>query len=424
MATWYHESSLAFGSGDDVRDCARVFADVETAMLRARPNTVTFNDSGDDIWAGNTADLVRSEMDQIPELLRRFSIANRDVATALQSFAPRLDDYRQRFRSLQYEGRSTVNEIEQVERDRNRRIDEIESQGIDIGGWLTGYGNDPQVSSLNARLDRLQDELRRLKGQFRDNEDGFDDAIDLAVRLVRDADGVLYNNGWDKFWSQTLEPVLEVVRIVVEVLTVIVMLAVLFTGVGALAALILAGVLFAISVVQVAGTAAAGHEVTGEMWLTLAIDFAAVATLGAARYAKGIKLAAQANKMQADDILKAGRGKIGFTHATKLHKAQRLERQAHLVERAPEVFEGGLDMVEGGTKAADGDAVGAGISFGKGLLDISGISDPASDLFRAGHAGKGAYDGIVDIQSSHGGEPAPVESPRDWPGLDGMNTPS
>lgn len=428
MAAWHDQPSLAFGDAGDVRACAQVFADVHEAMSRARPLATEFHHSGEEMWSGNSADIVREQMDEVPEFLRRFSVANDDVASALRRFAPELSDYQSLFRNLQSRGRSTQGEIESVERQRSDTIDRLRSQESDLEkatiAWSYTYGDHPEVRSLNARLEHLENELRTLERQFDGNAEGFESAVALAADLIWNADGVLYNNGWDKFWSQTLDPIVEVVRIVLEIATVVLMIAALIGSGGTLAPLIVAGLLVAVSVAEIAGTAAAGHEITGEMWLNLAIDVAAFATLGALHYAKGLKLATKATQGQARAILKASKGGASFKHAAKLKEVRRLEQAekiAHRLERGTEIFEGSVDFVDGGTRIADGDIGGGIVSIGKGLADVGGAKQPVADGFRAGHAGVGAGQGIVEVvghgaESSHG--PEGPRSPKEWPGLD------
>lgn len=427
MARWYERPSLAFGDSNDVTACAQVFADVETAMSGARPKTVEVGNTGNDVWSGESADEVRELMTEIPELLRRFSEANGDVANALRQFAPRLSEYQSYCRSLQQRGHSTGDEIDDVERLRESTIDRLRSQESDLEkaftAWTYTYSDHPEVAPLNARLERLMGELAGLERQFDLNGDDFEAAVDLATDVIWSADGVLYNNGWDKFWSQTLKPVLDVVRVVLEIATVVLVIAALIGSGGTLAPLILAGLLLTVSATQVIGTAAAGREVTGEMWLNLALDIAAVATLGAAHYAKGLKVAAGAHKVHADKLFKATKGQASFKHAAKLKDVERLTRAQETAEKAArgaEMFEGGLGMYEGGVKVGQGNNLGF-VGIGTGLLDVLGVGGAAGNLAAAGHTGMGAVEGVGELAGDQpDAEPRPS---KEWPGLDGLDGP-
>ena len=422
--TWHDQPSLAFGDPSDVTACARVFADVCTAMTRARPLVLEFNNSGADIWSGTSADELRESMAEIPEQLRRFASANNQVAASLQRFAPELGNYQSQLRSLQSRGSTTTGEINNVERLREMKIDELRAQDGGLEGlisWAYTYSDHPEVASYNSQLDRLQGELERLERQFESNEESFESAVALAVDLIADADTVLYNNGWDKFWTQTLQPILDVVKVVLEIAAIVLVIAALIGSGGTLAPLIVAGLLVAVNVAEIAGTAAAGHEVTGDMWLDLAINVAAFATLGAARYANGLKIASKANKLQADKILK---GKTGLTNATKhAAKLKEVERLANSAEKFGKVadnlakVEGGLGVLEGGIAIGEGNLVGGGIGIVAGGLDIGGIGGAIGDTTRLGHSGVGVGEAIIEgTDTNPEGE---RQSPKDWPGLDG-----
>ncbi len=422
--TWHQQPSLAFGDSSDVTACARVFDDVGTAMTRARPLVVEFNSSGADIWSGNAADGLRESMAEIPEQLRRFANANNQVATSLQRFAPALSDYQDQRRSLQARGSTTTGEANNIERLREMKIDELRAQDGGLEGlisWAYTYSDHPEVASYNAQLDRLQGELDRLERQFESNEHSFESAVALAVDLIADADSVLYNNGWDKFWTQTLQPILDVVKVVLEIAAIVLVLAALIGSGGTLAPLIVAGLLVAVNVAEMAGTAAAGHEITGDMWLELGINVAALATLGAAHYARGLKIASQANKLQADKILK---GKTGLTnatkHAAKLKEVERLTASAEKFGKVADNLarvEGSLGMVEGGIAIGEGNLVGGTIGIVAGGMDVGGVGGAIGDTTRLGHSGVGVSETIVEKADT----PARSEpqSPKDWPGLAG-----
>lgn len=446
MTGWYERPSLAFGDQADVLQCSRVFRDVSTAMQIARPRAMEFQQHGDDIWAGSTADQFRDELDLVPELLRRAAIANGEVASALGTFAPRLAEYQRRLAALQSDGRSTVREIDAIERQRDAAVARLRSEETDpfgyIGGLFTGYEGDPEVHRLTTRLQQLHDELLRAERHYDDNEDAFESAVAIAADLIGEAENVLYNNGWDKFWTQTLEPVLEVVKLVLEIAAVVLMVVAIFTGVGALLALIVGALLLAISATQVIGTAAAGREVTAEMWFDLAVNAAAVLTMGTARWAKGLKIAGKGSK-SAGQILKAGRrvnyvGKASRAkYAGKLpglaEQSARFEKweQATRWARRAEQLEGAVNVGDGAYKISEGDELGgvasivggaSGATLGRGETGM-GRGGVADDLIQIGAGGidiggkVGEFAGEQAERSAADGE---RESPSSWPGLDGL----
>ena len=419
---WYQQPSLAFGDESDVRACAQVFADVSEAMSRALPAALEFNNSGEDTFSSESADEIRSRMEGIPELLRRFAAANEEVASALRQFAPKLTDYRHELQSLQNSGRSRARDIEQVERERVITIDRIRSEESDLGqvlvGWMSDYAHHPEVRTLDVRLDGLQAELDRLERHFEIGGEDFNAAIDRAAELIWNADWVLYDGAWDRFWSQWLEDALAFVRTILEVVAVILTIAALIGSGGTLAPLIVAGLLLAVSIAQIAGNAAAGREITGEMWLSLTLDVAAVATLGAARHAHTVKIAGAAQKAQADKILKLGRGKASVKHMAKLQEVSRLQtaqRTAEKTARGFEMVEGGLSIGAGVNQVAQGNQAGW-VSIGVGAMDVAPISGPALDAAHAGKAAVGAGQRIVDGAESAASAVEP-RSPKEWPGL-------
>lgn len=419
---WYEQPSLAFGDETDVRACAQVFADVSEAMSRARPAALQFNNSGEDTFSSASADEIRARMEGIPELLRRFEAANADVASALRQFAPKLTDYRNGLQSLQNSGRSRARDIEQVERERVITIDRIRSEEGDLGqlvaGWMSGYAHHPEVASLNVRLDALRGELDRLQRQFDIGGEDFNAAVDRAAELIWNADWVLYDGAWERFWNQWLEDALAFVRTILEVVAVILTIAALIGSGGTLAPLIVAGLLLAVSIAQIAGNAAAGREITGEMWLNLTLDVAAVATLGAARHAHTLKIAGAAQKAQADKILKLGKGKTSFEHAAKLHDVSRLQsaqQSAEKVARGFEMVEGGLSIGAGVNQVAQGNQAGW-VSIGVGAMDVGPISGPALDAAHAGKAGIGIGQRVADGVDAAASAVEP-RSPKEWPGL-------
>ncbi len=420
---WYEQSSRAFGDESDVLACARVFADVTEAMSRARPLAAEFSDSGEDTFSSNSADEIRARMEGIPELLRRFAAANAEVASALQQFAPRLTDYQTGLQSLQDTGRSTAHEIGQVERLRASTIERLRSEETDLGqavvGWFSDYADHPEVASLDGRLDALQSELERLGRRFEIGGDDFDAAVDRAAELIWSADAVLYDSDWARFWSQWLEDALDVVRTILEVVAVILTVAVLIGSGGTLAPLIVAVLLLAVTVAQIAGNAAAGHEVTGEMWLNLGLDVAAVATLGAARHAQTLKIAGATQKAQADKILKLGKGKTSFKHAAKMKEVTRLQsahQSAAKMARGAEVAEGVANIGVGANEVAHGNNRGY-FRIAAGTFDVAPITGPALDMAHLGNNAVGTAEGLGDhLQSA--APPAEPRSPKEWPGLD------
>ena len=289
------------------------------------------------MWSGDSADEVRTLLADIPELLRRSGQANGDVAAALTGFAPQLSDYQSDLWSFRQQGSSTADELESVERMREtrstgcvrRRATSSRSSPGPIPTTTTRRWRRSTLVSGACSASSMHSNVAS-SATVRTSRS----AVDLAVDLIRSADDVLYNNGWDEFWSKTLSPVLDVVRIVLEIATVVLVIAALIGSGGTLAPLIMAGLLLAVSAAKVIGTAAAGREVTGEMWLNLAIDFAAVATLGFARYAKGLKLASNANRVQADKILKTGRP-ASTPPAQHLAKMQKIDRLVKLADNVP-----------------------------------------------------------------------------------------
>lgn len=428
MARWYLQPSLAFGDANDVTACAQVFRDVATAMSRVRPRTLEVTNTGGDVWSGDSADEVRTLLGDIPELLRRAGQANGDVAAALTGFAPELSEYRSNLQSLRQRGSSMADELESVERLRTDTIERLRAEEGDLEqliAWTYTYADHPEVAPLNSRIDRLEGELAMLERWFDRNGEDFEAAVELAVDLIRSADDVLYNNGWDEFWSKTLEPVLDVVRTVLEVATVVLLVAALLGSGGTLAPLILAGLLLAVSSAKIIGTAAAGRKVTGEMWLTLAVDLAAVATLGFAHYAKGLKVASNVHRVQADKILK---GKASFhaagQHLAKMQKIDRLVKlgdRAEFAARMGETVEGGLVAGDGMVDVMEGDLKGL-LKIGAGALDIGGAGGVSGDLSKGALDGIGAAEGVGDLVAGSGSEPE-HRSPKDWPGLDGLGEP-
>ena len=300
MSASTHHDSLAFGEPADVTDCTRIFNDVGTAMAEAWTEVTTFRNS-DEAWEGETADEVRDGMADLPELLNRFRNANETVAGVLEFFAYRLSIYQDEERRLAEWGERLEDEFNSAHRRRDAAADRVRSDPGSLAGvtfGLVGVDSDPEVSALDHTLDELQRELAQLRLAHNRNDEEFEACVVSAVEAIRDTDSVLYNSDWDQFWNQTLSPILDTIRTVVEILAVIVTIVVMATGVGTLLALALGVMLLALSLADVVGTAAAGRDVTAEQWIGLALDVAAVATLGAARWASGAKLAGNASRAE------------------------------------------------------------------------------------------------------------------------------
>lgn len=440
---WYERPSLAFGTSADITATARIFDDVAAAMLDARSSAVDFADTSGDMWRGHSADFVREQMTEVPELLRRFHVANDDVADALTMFAPSFESYCDTHRQLSTRGRSTHHEMLSVKSQRDRAIDRLRADDVmnvdvigAIGGLVTGYEDDPEVRALTDRLRQLSNEFDVARSQFQGNDDEFEAAVERAADAISNADRALYNNGWDKFWSQTAAPILEVVKVVLEIVSIVVMLAVIFGSGGTLAPLVLAVMLLAVNAAQVAGTAAAGREVTKEMWFDLAMSAVAVATAGFAHYATNLRAASAANKLEADKLLKA---KTSFHNATKasarLQNADSLARAADRaddVARGFEIIEGSGNIAQGGAKIDEGLRTGDGWKIAGGALgvvggayDVSGhgfgeVGNVVGDGAKIGGGAMGAIDGVGNIAEGIPETPG-SESPKDWPGLDGLS---
>ena len=419
MTSWYDRPSAAYGTPSDVRACAQVFADVAITMQKARPDVEDFRSNSEEIWQSHAATLVREQMELVPDSLRKFELAHDDVADALNQFAPAMETYQEAIWSLCSDGRTKSDELVSTESRRDSVIDRLRSEESDIEflvSWAYTYKDHPEVAPLNAQIERLEDELVRLEAQWEQNDDDFDAAVRTAIDLIRDADGVLYNNGWDEFWTQTLSPVLDVVRVVLEVLAVVVMIAAMVCSLGTLAPLIVAAALLVVSAAQIIGTAAAGREITKDMWINLAMDLAAVVTLGAAHYAAGFKIAATGSRAQAQATLAASKGKAIVTTPARMKSVEAAAR-ANKFARGAEMFEGSLGVAEGISTMLDGNNLGA-MGIATGLADMAGLGGAAGDLANISHNTIGAADGISDMANQQpAGEPL---SPHDWPGLEGM----
>jgi hypothetical protein len=132
-------------------------------------------------------------------------------------------------------------------------------------------------------------------------------------------------------------------------------------------------------------------------------------------------VATKASQAEAKAIMVASKGKTSLEHAAKLKDLQKLSKSLKTAKRLEDGFEkleGTLGVIEGIDTMADGDAYGA-VGIGTGLMDIAGVGGPAGDVANIGHNLVGAIGGAEDAFSGTGGaDPVPVESPKDWPGLD------
>jgi hypothetical protein len=408
-------ASLAKGTRSDVMDCAQIFSDVCTAMMDAKTEVLAFNRWGGDTWSGRTADEVRDGMVDIPEVLGKFGTANDEVAQALRWFADRLAEYQDRHEFLQSQNAASSDEVTDALLRRSAAVERVRSDPAALDALILGLfdvSSDPEVASLDRQLGDLRGRRTDLRSQFDINDEEFEGWVAGAIELIRNADSVLYNSGWDQFWNQTMSPILDVVRSVVEVLAIIVTIVVMLTGVGTLFALALGLMLLTLSAVDIIGTAASGREVSTDQWLSLGLDMAAVATLGMTSWAGGAKLASKASKAKAAKALKPTK-----TVAPKIEGIGRMKHvddaRAATVAKF-ELFEGVANVGAGSYMLAQGDVAGgigtmvggaAGFGSGKGvsagLRGIAGVAGPAvgavGDLF---------------------GGAEPIASPKDWPGLD------
>lgn len=406
MARWYNKNSKAIGDGNDVRNCARGFSEASRSMLEARPKAARF-ERGDDgsAWESDAAEDLRQKMEELPELMRRFAAANGSVAEALENFAPKLDDYQRGHHRLQSEGHRAEREIDYAEQARRRRLQEISGDdNILEKGWnfISGeYGDDHEVRSLNAQIDRLEDEIRRLRAQFYHERGEFKDVVKYAEDLVRSADEVLYNNGWDKVWTQTIEPALEIVRFVLTVAAIVLALAALVGSGGTLAPLIIAGLLVATSATKIIGTAAAGREVTTDMWVDLAIDLAAFGLAGAAHGFSGLAGASEGAKATKFLNYSWRAGKAADAMGVGFFIADQVEDPGGPLTTEESSAEGFSIDIDTDAFEVEIDAIGDEITD-----DISGALDGLDDL-------------DVPIFEDLGGNAG--EKPS-WPGVDAKQT--
>lgn len=438
---WYEEPSLAYGTESDVQATRRVFADVAEAMQRARPATLEFNEEDSDMWQGMVADMVRGEMSEVPDFLGRFHQANWDVAEALRVFGPMLTSYSTENDRFRHQGRQTHREIVSVEQQLDQLLQRLSSEDFGnfdlIGGaygLLTQYGDDPEVRRLRAQLEQLERDFSSAYQNWERNGDEFEASAESVAAAIRDAEDVLYNNDWDKFWSQTAAPIIEIVKVVVEIASVLVMIAVVMGSAGTLAPLVLGVLLLVINAAEVAGTMASGREVTGEMWFDLGMSAVGVLTAGMSRYGqqfvKSTRLASSKHAANAKKILK---GKEGFTNAQRasveLERARQLSVRIDRFEAAKtglERLEGGVAVAEGGAMFGEGLVEGNGwkvagglVSGASGTFDTSGLNVRGVDYIGEGSdIGHGTVGAIDSISEMTGGD-AGSESPKDWPGLRG-----
>ncbi len=441
--SWTTRPSLAFGTSADIDATARVFSDVAEAMNRALPIAEDFNARNGDVWQGESADEARAQMSDVPEFLRRFFHANNDVAKALETFSPLFAEYQQEHQRLRSQGRETWTERVNVDRQRDLAIDRVRSASFDPMTALVSAEMDPDVRNLSHRLDQLTDDFLIAQRQLEEADEDFEVLVAQIVDIIDNADRVLYDSDWDKFWSQTAAPVIAVVKVALEIISVVVMILVLAGSLGTLAPFVLAVMLTAVTLIEIAGTAAAGDEITGDMWLELGINVAGVITGGMARWAKpaakSMKAASAAHRTKADKFLKA---KTSLSNAGEagahIRQADKLDNMAWWLDkgtRGSEMIEGGLVATEGGILLAEGmregdlgKAIGGGVGLVAGGFDLGGFEAPgfgrvggSENLFgdgaKIGHGIVGGIDGIGDILDGIPDEPGEA-SPTEWPGLD------
>jgi len=423
-----HES-LAFGTPSDVSACAQIFDDVATAMTDALNRVNAVNATPVDSWQGETADAASKELTDVPDLLQDFKVANELVGFALHHFAGGFTDYEEERARLEARNSQLAEDIDRTHRQRDAAAERVRSDPNSIAGLtlgLLGTDSDPEVSALDSRLAELQIDRDVLQRLFDENDGQFLQYVDSVVEAIRDADGFLYNGGFDQWWSQNAKPFLEVVRTVIEVVAVIVTIVVIFSGAGTLVALALGAMLLTLSLVDVLGTAASGREVTGEQWLNLGLDAFSVVTLGMAnKAASAAKLANGANKAAAAKALTSGKNVATKVPVPTGVGTMAVPGGATAVQsgaataaskvRPWELAEGAANIGGGAYLASQGDvAAGAGMAVG-GVFDVGGgLRGWDMGGRRIVEAGKEGVTYGVGLVS--GGSDS--KSPSEWPGLD------
>ena len=314
---WYEKDSKAFGYPEDIRAGALVFEQIAQAMEEGRRGVLSLNSAGSDVWAGESADEMRAGLDGLPELMRTSGIAHADAGAALRDFAPAMDVYQRNHVRLQSDARRAQRDIDHKTmqlRGVHRRLDRDDNAWEWLGD-LVSLGatnrrelqNDPEGAMLLRALDELEAELESLKDQFRRGRDDFTAEAKRAERRINDADLILYNNAWDKFLSQNIEPVLDVVKDILGWIgTVLAIGSILLLGVsGPLAAavgtagMIVAGLAATVSLLHIIGTTAAGREIPKDLakeffWNSLGFalagagEFLGVAASGSRQFAAAL----------------------------------------------------------------------------------------------------------------------------------------
>ena len=271
----------ARGTGDEARDTARRYNEASTHMAAARDNLLKAKNAEDEAWRGRSGTEFRNQTDGLPLLMERSECSTRQVSEALSAFAGQLDTFNTCRVQIQQRGRETQRRLENMERQY-----EQDSKGVwGDDWWEVGGDMPPELQALRDRMQEAETDLDRLRAEFEAEEECFEDAVRLAVRLIEDADDVLYDSAFQQWWDQHGAKILEVVRAILKVMAVIAAIAALILSGGTaapLAALIIASALLATSVLKVAGTAAAHgwDNVTTDMWLDVAGDAIGVLTAG------------------------------------------------------------------------------------------------------------------------------------------------
>lgn len=271
----------ARGTGDEVRDTSRRYNEATNHMAAARAGLLNAKNGEDDAWRGRSGAEFRNQTDALPLLMDRSERSTRQVSQALGSFADELDTFNTNRHRIQRDGHDLQYRLEAKERQYDQ-----DSKGVwGDDWWEVGGDMPPELQKLRTEMQEIEAELDRLRGEFEAEEESFEDAVRLAVRLIEDADDVLYDNAFQQWWDQHGAKILEVVRAILKVMAVIAAIAALILSGGTaapLAALIIASALLATSVLKVAGTAAAHgwDNVTTDMWLDVAGDALGVLTAG------------------------------------------------------------------------------------------------------------------------------------------------
>lgn len=366
----------ARGTGEEVREAAGRYNEASNHMAQARDGLERARSAQDESWQGQSGYEFRSQTDGLPALMIRSESSTRSVGAALGAFAPKLDDYNTSRARIQSDAHDT-----------NRRLQAKELQWKEdskgVWGddwWEIGGSVPPELETLRNEMRSLEAELDRLRAQFEAEEESFEDAVKLAVRIIDGADDVLYDGPFQQWWDQHGEKILEVVRTILKVAAVVAAIATLILSGGTaapLAAFIIAGALLATSVLKVAGTAAAhGWEnVTTDMWLDVAAD-----SLG---------------------VLTAGLGyKVALAGGDKAPQALRLF--AGRAEKAEALFTMGGSV----GKFADGDYIGGTLGVLGAGLELGGFK--GLDNLYSGEAIKiaggvaGSWEGIENLSGGAG----------------------